>query len=88
MLLATDAAGEGINLQAGAPDGEIRPALKPEPSGAPFRPDPPDRPDQGLPSLELRRAVEPKPRAPRPRGDGVGRGHAIATAVVGMLGML
>ena len=51
VLLATDAAGEGSNLQQPAarpPDSQLRPALEPEPPGTALRPHPPHRPDGGL----------------------------------------
>ena len=44
------------------PDGELRPAVEPEPPGAALRPHPPHRPDRGLPPVE-----------PRGRGDARGR---------------
>ncbi len=50
VLLATDAAGEGINLQR-APDGELRSPLESQPYRAAVRPHPPHRPDGSLPPL-------------------------------------
>jgi len=41
VLLATDAAGEGINRKRSAPDGELRPPVEPEPARAALRPHPP-----------------------------------------------
>jgi hypothetical protein len=55
VLLATDAAGEGHQSPARAPDGELRPAVEPEPHRAALRAHPPHRPDRGLPPLEPRR---------------------------------
>ena len=52
ILVATDAAGEGLNLQRGSPDGELRPALEPQPHRATFRAYSPHRPVQHLPPLE------------------------------------
>ena len=37
---------------AGAPDGELRPAVEPEPAGAAVRPHPSHRPDGGVPPVE------------------------------------
>jgi superfamily II DNA or RNA helicase len=45
VLIATDAAGEGVNLTVRPPDGELRPPLEPEPTGATLWPHSPDRPD-------------------------------------------
>ncbi|WP_442914162.1 helicase-related protein [Kribbella sp. NBC_00359] len=55
ILIATDAAGEGLNLQA-APDGQLRPAMEPEPHRTALRPDPPYRPGGSLPPVEYRRS--------------------------------
>ena len=59
VLLATDAAGEGIKPAARAPDGQLRPALEPEPAGATLRPHPPDWPDRSLSSVEPGRRRDP-----------------------------
>ena len=45
-----------------APDGQLRPALEPEPDRAALRPHPPHRPDGGLPPLEPRRQRHPRGR--------------------------
>jgi superfamily II DNA or RNA helicase len=51
ILVATDAAGEGINLQR-APDGQLRPVLEPEPYRAAVRAGAPHRPEGSLLALE------------------------------------
>ena len=66
VLLATHAAGEGINLQRAH---LIRPALVPEPPGAALRADSPHRSDRRVPPLELGRGRNARgrrlPQAPR-----------------------
>ena len=52
ILLANDAASEGINLQRAPSDGELRLALEPEPHRAEVRAHSPNRADRGLSSLE------------------------------------
>ena len=42
-----------------APDGQLRPAVEPEPDRAALRPHPPHRPDRGLPAVEPRRRATP-----------------------------
>ena len=44
------------------PDGQLRPALEPEPPGAALRPHPPHRPDRGLPPVEPGRRRDPRGR--------------------------
>ena len=55
VLLATDAASEGINLQRAHLMVNLRPAVEPEPPRTALRPHPPHRADRGLPPLEPRR---------------------------------
>ena len=62
VLLATDAAGEGINLQRAHLDGELRPAVESEPPGAALRPHPSHRPDRSMSSLEPHRRRNPRGR--------------------------
>ena len=56
------------------PDGQLRPALEPEPPGAALRPHPPHRPDGGLPPVEPGRRRDPRgrrlPAAAREAGTG------------------
>ncbi len=52
----------GRQPPARPPDGQLRPALEPEPAGAAVRPHPPHRPDRGLPPLEPRRRGDPRGR--------------------------
>lgn len=59
VLVATDAAGEGLNLQA-APDDQLRPALEPQPHRATVRAHPPHRPETGLPAVESGRRRNPR----------------------------
>ena len=54
VLVATDAAGEGVNLQNANLDGQLRSALESEPAGAAFRSYSPHRSDRDLPPLEPR----------------------------------
>ena len=69
VLVATDAAGEGPEPAARPPDGELRPAVEPEPDRAAVRPHPPDRPDRGLPPVEPGRPEHPGRRGvPAPAG--------------------
>ncbi|GIX27873.1 MAG: hypothetical protein KatS3mg123_1754 [Burkholderiales bacterium] len=63
ILVATDAAGEGINLQRAHLMVNYDLPVEPEPARAALRPHPPHRPDRGLPPVE-----------PRRRGDARGRG--------------
>ena len=60
VLVATDAAGEGINLQRAHLVDQLRPAVEPEPHRAALRPGPPHRPDRGLPHVEPRRRGHPR----------------------------
>jgi hypothetical protein len=39
-------------IRAGAPDGQLRPAVEPEPDRAAVRPHPPHRADRGVPAVE------------------------------------
>lgn len=56
------------------PDGQLRPALEPQPPGAALWPDPPHRPDRGLPPLEPRRPGDPRgPGLLPPAGKAPGR---------------
>ena len=55
VLLATDAAGEGINLQRATFDGKLRFALEPQPIGTTLRANSPYWSDRSLSSLELGR---------------------------------
>ena len=63
--------GRGHQPPARPPDGQLRPAVEPQPPRAALRPHPPHRPDRGLPPLE-----------PGRRGDARGRGlpHAAGEA--------
>ena len=45
-----------------APDGQLRPAVEPEPDRAALRPHPPHRPARGLPPVEPRRRQHPRGR--------------------------
>ena len=49
----------GRQPAARAPDGQLRPAVEPEPDRAALRPHPPHRPDRGLPPVEPRRSRTP-----------------------------
>ena len=49
----------GPEPAARAPDGQLRPAVEPEPDRAAVRPHPPDRPDRGLPPVEPGRRRAP-----------------------------
>ncbi len=62
VLVATDAAGEGIKPAAGAPDGQLRPAVEPEPHRAAVRSRAPHRPDRGLLPVEPRGRGHPRRR--------------------------
>ena len=57
----------GDQSAARPPDGELRPAVEPEPPGAALRPHPPDRPDRGVPPVE-------------PGGGGDARGRRLPPA--------
>ncbi len=57
-----------------ASDGQLRPALEPEPAGAALRPHPPHRPDRGLPPLEPLRRQHPRGRGLSPPPRKAGRG--------------
>ena len=59
VLVATDAAGEGIEPAARAPDDQLRPAVESQPHRAAIRPHPPDRPDRTLPPVEPGRGGHP-----------------------------
>ena len=63
VLLATDAAGEGINLQRAHLMVNYDLPWKPQPIGAAVRPDSPHRPDGSVPPLE------PRPRMKTREGD-------------------
>ena len=52
----------GHQPPARPPDGQLRPAVEPEPARAALRPHPPHRPDRGLPPLEPRRRGDPRGR--------------------------
>ena len=52
----------GPEPAARAPDGQLRPAVEPEPDRAAVRPHPPDRPDRGLPPVEPGRRRHPRGR--------------------------
>ena len=52
----------GHQPPARPPDGQLRPALEPEPARAAVRPHPPHRPDRGLPPLEPGRRGDPRGR--------------------------
>jgi len=62
------------------PDGQLRPALEPEPPGTALRPHPPHRPDRGLPPVEPDRRRDPRgrrlPAAAREAGTGPAGGAA------------
>ena len=60
VLVATDAAGEGVNLQQRAPARQLRPAVESEPDRAALRADSPHRPDRGLPHVEPGRLRDPR----------------------------
>ena len=49
----------GPEPAARPPDGQLRPAVEPEPDRAALRPHPPHRPDRGLPPVEPRRRPTP-----------------------------
>ena len=49
-----------------APDGQLRPAVEPEPDRAALRPHPPHRPGGGLPPVEPRRRQHPRGRGVHP----------------------
>ena len=50
----------GPQPAARAPDGQLRPAVEPEPDRAAIRPHPPHRPDRGLPPVEPGRRRHPR----------------------------
>ena len=52
VLVATDAAGEGVNLQNANLMVNYDPPLEPESAGTALRPHPPHRPDRGPPPVE------------------------------------
>ena len=54
--------GRGHQPAARPSDGQLRPALEPEPPGAAVRPHPPDRADGGLSSVEPGRGRDPRGR--------------------------
>ena len=63
-LVATEAAGEGINLAVLLADDQLRHSLEPRPPGAARRPHPSLRPGEGLPGHQLRGPEHPRrPRA-------------------------
>ena len=64
----------GRQPPARPPDGQLRPALEPEPHRAALRPHPPHRPDRGLPPLEPGRARDPRGRGLRPPAGEAGGG--------------
>ena len=55
ICVATEAAGEGINLQFCRSDDQLRPAVEPDPARAAAWPHPPHRAGARLPRLQLRR---------------------------------
>ncbi len=64
----------GRQPPARPPDGQLRPALEPQPPRAALRPHPPHRPDRGLPPLEPGRQRDPRGRRLRPpAGEARGR---------------
>ena len=70
VLLATDAAGEGINLQRAHLMVNYDLPWNPNRLGAALRPHPPDRPDRGLPSVEPGRGRHARGRRlPAPPGE-------------------
>ena len=70
VLLATDAAGEGINLQRAHLMVNYDLPVEPESAGTALRPHPPDRPDRGLPPVEPgRRRDARRRRLPAPPGE-------------------
>ena len=56
------------------PDGQLRPALEPQPPGAALRPHPPHRPDRSLPPLEPGRQGHPRRRGLPPAAGEARRG--------------
>ena len=70
----------GHQPPARPPDGQLRPALEPQPDRAALRPHPPHRPDRGLPPLEPGGRRDPRGRRlPAPPREARGR-HARRSA--------
>ena len=70
------------------PDGQLRPALEPQPPGAALRAHPPHRPDRGLPPVEPGRQRDPRGRClPAPaREAGESSAQALGGRVFDILG--
>ncbi len=69
------------------PDGQLRPAVEPEPHRAALRPHPPHRPDRGLPPVEPRRRRHPRGRGlPPPARQARGAARRLGGQVFDVLG--